>query len=371
MTSPQSQSSVRDIVRQEAIEWLISFCEGEMNPHQCGEFEVWLKASPEHVRAYLQVSAFWEAAGNLNRARQSVDELVRRAAAQHDIIPFDRARFARDSRPADSSARRRYFAIAAGVVLAVLLGGMAVFWQLSRPPVYATQVGEERTIRLADTSVVQLNARSRIRVQFTDAERTVDLIEGQALFRVAKDAARPFIVQSGSTRVRAVGTEFDVYRKSSGTLVTVVEGKVAVFREANATADPRDSTAEGQSRVENLPSSEVSASGTALGGISLSAGEQVLVSQNSVTEPKRANPAVATAWTQGKLIFDQTPLADVVQEINRYNPRPLSIDDPSLLSLHVSGTFATRDSEEIIQFLSQRFGLVRHESPDGIRLSHK
>ena len=90
-------------------------------------------------------------------------------------------------------------------------------------------MGEQRSIQFEDGSTVDLNSRSKIRVKYSKQERDVELIEGQALFHVAHDTSRPFIVAVGATRVRAVGTQFDVYKKSNGTVVTVVEGRVAVY----------------------------------------------------------------------------------------------------------------------------------------------
>ncbi len=87
-----------------------------------------------------------------------------------------------------------------------------MFW----PQTYATGIGEQRSIVLADGSTVDLNSRSKIRIRFSSERRGVELIEGQALFKVAKDHARPFVVDSDGTRVRAVGTQFDVYRKRRG-----------------------------------------------------------------------------------------------------------------------------------------------------------
>jgi len=89
-------------------------------------------------------------------------------------------------------------------------------------------VGEQRSIALADGSIIDLNARSRIRVRLSKDERDVELLQGQALFHVAKDNSRPFVVRSDTTVVRAVGTEFDVYRKKNGTVITVLEGRVVV-----------------------------------------------------------------------------------------------------------------------------------------------
>jgi transmembrane sensor len=103
----------------------------------------------------------------------------------------------------------------------------------------------------------------------------------------------------------------------------------------------------------------------------LSAGEQVAVSPDMPPAPRKTDPAIATAWTEGKLVFDDTPMREVVRQFNRYSTRPLSIDDPQLMELHVTGTFRTDDSQQIVRFLSLRFGLVVHDAEDGISLSYE
>ena len=100
------------------------------------------------------------------------------------------------------------FAVAASVILA-LFGA----WAWGQRHTYSTGIGEQRSLALEDGSSIKLNAMSRIRVRFTATRRDIELIEGQAFFRVAKDKTRPFIVESKGTQVRAVGTEFDVYRR--------------------------------------------------------------------------------------------------------------------------------------------------------------
>jgi ferric-dicitrate binding protein FerR (iron transport regulator) len=155
-----------------------------------------------------------------------------------------------------------------------LLAAVAfLFWSGVRSAAfYATGIGEQRTIALSDGSFVELNARSRLYVRLTDRrQRDVTLLEGQALFRVAKDAQRPFVVRAGDAQVRAVGTEFDVYKKQSETVVTVVEGRVETYDESSRAGG---------------------------GAIMLSAGEQLTVLPHTVTKPTRADPSVATAWLQ-------------------------------------------------------------------------
>ena len=230
----------------------------------------------------------------------------------------------------------RRFALAACLLLSV--SGLLAAWQWWRDPVYATQIGEFRSVTLSDGSVVELNARSRVRIEYRKALRRVMLLEGQALFRVAKNHERPFVVVSNSTQVRAVGTQFDVNREITGTVVTVIEGQVAV-------TDADDA------RVFS------GASVTSPTGTLLRSGNQVRVAGHTVSAPAPTNTAAAIAWTQGILVFDSALIADVLAEVNRYNQRPVVIDDPKVLRMHVSGTFPSSDSAQITRFLAQRFDL--------------
>src|SRR5262249_39042282 len=155
--------------------------------------------------------------------------------------------------------------------------------------------------------------KSRIRVRFTRERRDIELLEGQALFHVAAENKRPFVVRSGTAQVRAIGTEFDVYRRNEGTTVTVVEGRVAV-------------------REEAVPRT-----------LLLSAGEQVTVAPKTAPHSGKANVAAATAWTQRRLVFNSSPLPQVAEEFNRYNRRQLVIEDPALADFRISGVYSSMD----------------------------
>lgn len=350
MLRKRHRTSVNEQIQDEATEWFIRFCEDEVDGSDCAEFDTWLRVSPQHVRSYLDISAFWVAAGSVTRnPKVDVDLLVERARAAGNVVVLEQTKAQAPVR-GERSVHRFRLAVAASVLLTCL--GLGAWWQVVRYPSYATQFGEQRTVMLEDGSVVELNARTRIKVRFTDARRDVDLIQGQALFRVARNPDRPFIVASGNTRVRAVGTEFDVYQKTRGTVVTVVEGRVSVSAPPEQPLTGTDASPEA-------------------GPVMLSAGEQVTVTSHRVAAPSRANVAQAMAWTEGKLVFDSTPVSEVVQEFNRYNASPLSIDDPQVLALHISGAFRTTDSAQLIRLLSERFGLVAHDTGEGIRLSRE
>jgi len=123
----------------------------------------------------------------------------------------------------------RRLAIAASIAVLTILGGALGLLKFPSP-IYATALGEQRSVRFEDGSTVELNSRSKIRVKYSKQERDVELIEGQALFHVAHDTSRPFIVAVGATRVRAVGTEFDVYKRLNGTVLPSLKAESLCIR---------------------------------------------------------------------------------------------------------------------------------------------
>ena len=258
-------------IYEEASDWLVRNREGDLDAQEKTRFDAWLRESPQHVRAYLEISTVWEDVASLDPSLNAgAEDLIARARAEDNIVPLGLG---------EASPRKRttpilgkvglFYALAASVLLT-----LAGIWLYSQRNTYSTDVGEQRSIVLNDGSTIELNSRSRVRVRFSDAERDVDLIEGQALFRVAKNSLRPFIVSADGTHVRAVGTQFDVYKMDSGvTVVTVVEGRVAVS--ATALAAPQAISA---GVTQNSAPSF------------LTAGEQVIVTAQS---PAHAQPKAA------------------------------------------------------------------------------
>src|SRR5205823_3975216 len=103
----------------------------------------------------------------------------------------------------------------------------------------------------------------------------------------------------------------------------------------------------------------------------VSAGEQVLVTTAQVAKPRHADVAAASAWEQHRLIFDATPLSEVVETFNRHNKRPLIIEDPALRDFHVSGVYASTDPTSLVRFLKEQPGVEVTVSEDAIRIRGK
>jgi len=368
----------------EAGEWLIEHRAGSLDEAARRRFDAWLRESPQHVRAYLEMSAVWEDTASLDPSwNPSADELIARARADGGVIELPApARCAgralpdpkEEISPSQPLARcqRADFSLHMGgegshprqqrtrflhAIAASILLTCAGAWLYSQRNTYSTDVGEQRSIVLNDGSTIELNSRSRVRVRFSTARRDLYLLEGQALFHVARDSARPFVVHSGSTRVRAVGTQFDVYRKRTGTVVTVVEGRVAVISEPH----PQQLSARSEEGQGHLHRAQEL----------LAAGEQLVVTPSNVTPPKRANVAAATAWTRRSLVFESAPLTEVADEFNRYNTRQLIIQSTQLADFHVSGVFSSVDPALLLTFLRTQPELVVEETQRSISISKR
>ena len=410
-------------IYEEACEWFIECRAGDLDNGARTEFDRWLRKSPEHQSAYLEIAAIWNEGPTLDPThRWDLDTLIAQAAEDSgNVIPLERTLRPVPETPADPrqapSSRtskqvgaapahtKRLLALAASILLIVAFAT----YLLTLRGVYATALGEQRSLALNDGSTVQLNSLSKIRIRYTEHERTVDLLQGQALFHVAKDTTRPFIVYSGQTRVRAVGTQFDVYRKADRTTVTVVEGRVAVL----AVPEPADSAngansvpatdalqerAGNRSRTSdiNRPMSGVAQKGGDLqptqapgasatsranselgsalpggeGTLFLAAGEQITVNSQAGRRILHVNVAGATAWTQRELVFDSATLTCVAEEFNRYNERKLVIDPSALGTQHISGIFSSTDPTSLIHFIRDRPGLRVTETSTEIRVEN-
>jgi transmembrane sensor len=272
---------------------------GAATPGELTAFERW-HAVPEHAAAWARTERLWHDLGKLD----GHPELERMAAA---------ALAATARRP-----RRRWpIAIAAAACLVLAVASLAVF----RPPpptIYATGPAQRRTVALEDGSHVMLNGDTEIAVRMRKRSRELTLRRGEAVFEVAHDAQRPFRVAAGGGLVTALGTHFQVSKRDRQVTVTLLEGSVTV---------DRDRTDE---------------------HLRLQPGEQAAFAVDSGRMATRSvDTAVVSSWTQGRLLFRATPLAEVIAEVNRYATTPLRLADPSLASTPVSGTFPIGDSRSV------------------------
>ncbi|PZU19615.1 MAG: hypothetical protein DI584_18095, partial [Stenotrophomonas sp.] len=235
-TSPQQS---RERAAREAAEWLQVMGDTPSDADRAG-FAAWVARSPLHLEELLMAQLVQrELASSAALQAFDLDAVLAQAQAMDNVVPLYDAPSAvtgarlLERKPAARGRRRRLgWALAAGVAGCALLAGSWTLLQPEQPEVpvhqYASAVGEQRSIALADGSMVTLAPASYIAVRFSAGVRDIELRDGEATFDVAHDSSRPFRVHAGDNTVQAVGTRFTVNRLPSGTLVAVSEGKVKV-----------------------------------------------------------------------------------------------------------------------------------------------
>lgn len=343
-------------IADEAAEWLATLTDAASTDEERQSFVTWLRRSNLHVEEFLRISTLARrltGPGCLPPA--DVGELVRRA--KEDLSGAARVTDMAARGKFSESRRSRHlplrWAIAACVAAVAIVALTVVrYGPLDvGPPTYSTSLGELRSITLEDGSIVELNTRSTLRTRFTAAERRVELLSGEAVFKVAKNPARPFRVVAGSAQIVAVGTAFNVYAQSARTVVTVLEGRVRV-RGRGAPAEAN--------RTPALAAQEVE----------LARGEQAIVAPHTrIAKATLADPQRVTSWTERRLVFEETPLAEAAAEFARYNSQAIRINDTTLGELHITGVFDATDPGSLVQFVAAYGSVAAHVDQDGWTLS--
>jgi transmembrane sensor len=339
-----SEEQVRAAVAQQAGTWFIANQSGSLEQAERAAFVAWLKASPIHVEEYLGVALIaHDLPAAMDEPDLPLESLLEMARADdtNGVVSLEPPMRVRDL-PSKQVSRPRTWSFATSTAAAVLvLAASALWWLhdgdlLGLPKTYQTTHGEQIVVPLPDGSELHLNTDSSVTVRYTRSERVVEIARGQALFTVARDDHRRFRVAAGDVHVLAVGTQFDTYRRPDTTIVTVVEGSVAVL-------------------AGKPPPGE---SGLPPDALRVNAGYQVHVDAGGVlAQPIPVDLQQTLAWLQREVAFEQRPLGEVADEFNRYGSIPIEIDDAALRALPISGVFDAYDIDSFVAFLQTLDGV--------------
>jgi transmembrane sensor len=300
-------------------------------------FQAWQARSPRHAAAFKRV--------------QSAQALV------HSLADAPQLQALRDQTRARTAALRRRcsrrtyrFAIAASLFLVALTGALLFGPDSSRQllgnvhdafagNVYRTGIGQRIDVTLDDGSILTLNTDSRVSVHYEGAVRAVTLERGQALFKVAKDRTRPFVVTAGGRQVTALGTEFEVRLGERLFEVTLLEGRVTVTRHPAAPTEKPAALDE------------------------LRPGQQFIAVAKAPPRVRPADVRRAVSWRNGQVVFEDERLDAAVAEMNRYSRRKVVLDDHALATLKISGAFNTGDTRTFVEALTLYFP-IEHDARD-------
>lgn len=289
-------------IEHQASTWVTRQALRPLTDAEHAALHAWLHADRRHHGAYARAMAIHNAI-----ALGTAAPMPAALAANEPAQPLQRPR----------RTWLRWGALAAGAAGLALLGGAGAgtsgwpSWQLgATQAVLTTAKGEFRKVPLQDKSIAEINSASRIEVRFSDTVRQVRLRRGEAWFDVAKDKSKPFIVESGDARIRAVGTAFAVRRYPHGTEVLVTEGTVQIWNQNGRAARQL-----------------------------LTVGERAFLANTISVERQPQEVRRKLAWREGKLVLRNQTLGEAVADFNRYSSKTIILRDPHLSERRLIGQY--------------------------------
>jgi len=287
---------------EQALQWLVDLHSGTATDADWNEYALWCETSPDHQRAADMAEHVWQRLG-------SALERPSARSLRHSVL---------------------------GLLL-ILSMTAGLYWQNEKHGWMADQVtavGERRTLILDDGSQLALAPNTRVDIKFNAKRRVLRLYAGELFVQVAQDAMlRPFEVEAGAGRMRALGTEFDVRRYDDTVSLVVVEHSVRVITQNNLQA------------------------------INVEAGQSIEYDSLRISSPQSVDVSDSTAWRRDQLVFNQQPLSEVLEQIGRYHRGLIWVRDRDLKALLVTGVVATGDTDAQLQLLQDTLPLRVRQLP--------
>lgn len=389
-------------VLEQAAAWVARFRSDQHCDSDQQDFALWLAESGQHQAAFDEMLLLWESMaisvsdnegqspnqtsyqsginiGNnlLEEPQQNTKEHSNNRAYLGKIAGSafhnasndseDSPTFKHPRSQSNKPAGKNWWRIGTFSVAASLLAlAFSVFFLTSKPSedsamefaqeLYATPIGKQQRFVLSDGSILQLNTGTQVTVRFSETERQLNLLQGEAYFEVSPDANRPFIVDAGLGEITAIGTAFDIHRSDDSVVIAVTHGVVAISdtREPNLLESPFDKLSDEQTRHQDRAQKTTK----------LSIGKQITVSADSgISLVENADLEKITAWRADTLIFRDASLVDALADLNRYLAQAIDLSDPSLKTLRISGTFNISDPNSTFAAIVASFQLESYNSP--------
>lgn len=327
-------------INKQASEWFALVQSGDISAEDRLRLDAWLSEHPDHLQAYKQMEAIWLSLGDLSATSEA--KALRKSVRDNGLLAKLRqmvSTMGLNLRPLSYISAVLAFSLAVGLLL------------LQQPDsstsvvnYYATQTGEIQKIVLSDGSQITLGAKSEIKTRIGELGRQAELIRGEAFFDIAKDRTTPFSVKADEVLIEVVGTQFNVLKRYKSVNVSVLEGRVNVFEQGDDSDHKQPETS-----------------------VSLTAGQQVVKLQSAGFD-KVADVDISElgVWRNGRLIFTETALIDVIADASRYFDGKFSMQSSELANQKVTVSLRTDQVDQLPQMLAQVLPLQFREIPGNI-----
>lgn len=315
-------------LENEARNWAIALTDEDIDGKTLREFQAWRNQDPRHFEAFERADKVWRGIGQLQHLRR------------YAVLPEKQTVWAQLKAWWQGGEYRMAvggFGFAAVAAVAVI----ALAPVFSGYETYSTAVAQTESFQLQDGTTVTLGAKSKIKVQYSEHLRKVELIEGDALFEVTHNTAQPFVVLTEQTETRVLGTVFTVERDSEEVRIAVKQGKVRVGSPLPMLATQLD---DGGARVITL-------------------GQGVTADMNgSASEIMQVDIDTIGSWTQGRITYENATLRTIIEDANRYSRKTIHIADEATAQMRVSIAFRTDNVDQMIENLIQILDLEKKQN---------
>lgn len=337
---------------EQAIEWHMRMQENDLSLDDHAQFESWLTINSEHTQAYQRIKTLWQ-------KFDDVEPDVIKPILNNTPDFLNAPDFLNMKKPRKKSLKK------AATALSILLVGLMVYQQQKPQQLwvanYQTKIGEQRTITLPDNSTLILDTQTVVELDFTNKQRHIVLKQGELFIQVAKDRNRPLIVSTQNATARALGTQFMVQvstDKSQSQTLTKFQPQTKV-----AVTESQVEACTSRQWYQLKPSQCVT----------LSAGDAINISQQTIAPKQQADVAQITGWVTGKLAFDNQPLSAVIAELQRYSKLELQISatESALNNMRVSGVFPAQDTARSLELLASRLPIQINQIDQKIVISKR
>lgn len=318
--------------KQQAIDWLITLRSDDISDEELQNFAEWLAQDHAHSEAFAEAENLFDdmsMAANFTSVHGSTFESKENDLSQPTT-----------SLTKNQSTRRWYtpaLAIAACWITGIVLFfPPQTYWWLQWISDYHTQTGELKEVILNDGSRLLLDSNSAVSIVFEDTIRNITLHTGRVQFTVADDSERPFSVTAGNWNIKALGTVFQVFKKNGNISIAVQEHSVSISSTSTASYS------------------------TASTGTIINNGQQLLVNNDILSTPTKAEMKQLSAWQQQRLIVNDRPLSDLIEELEYYHNIHIILADSTLTDLRVTGVFSITNAKEVILTICQALNLEQN-----------
>lgn len=342
--------------KPQAADWLAKLDRGGLTASERAAFEAWLAEDPRNKIAIRKIASFWYGLDAPLSAQYVLKpRKTDRRGRLAGVLSVDYGRLFKLTRmPATRAA----------AVLLVVLAFVLVepHEPADEAAYFSTDIGRSRQISLSDGSMIKLNTNSVLEQDYSSAQRTVRLVSGEAIFDVAHNPERPFVVYAADGVIRAVGTRFAIRVGADTVSVTVTEGRIALQQRLTVAEAPGATT-----------------SGADAGAV-LPLADPIFVQQGEVGRIRRSEGATKRpisarevnerlSWVDGELVFYDRELESVIEELSRYTPVVIQIEDDDLKARRITGIIQIGDMDMMLESIEQTLGVtVERVSPNLIRL---